>query len=220
MSFLAAHMSQEMNAVSKLHGRVTQGLFNKLWPGYLKEELYIGYVTNGVHHPTWTAPEWREVYRELTGKLNFDQTDRSLWERLYDLDDKKIYDVKTALKKNLFINLRKRLQTDMMDKHVSPRMLLNISSHLDEKALTIGFARRFATYKRASLLFRDLDRLSRIVNNPDKPVQFIYAGKAHPNDGGGQDLIRRVIEVSQMPQFAGKVVFIENHAQAFQPGNG
>ncbi len=211
MSFLAAHMSQEMNAVSKLHGAVTQGLFNKLWPGYLKEELYIGYVTNGVHHPTWTAPEWREVYREMTGSLNFDQTDRSLWERLYNLDDKKIYEVKTALKKNLFTNLRKRLQSDMMDKHVSPRMLLNISSHLNEKALTIGFARRFATYKRASLLFRDLDRLAGIVNNPDKPVQFIYAGKAHPNDGGGQDLIRRVIEVSQMPQFAGKVVFIENH---------
>jgi phosphorylase/glycogen(starch) synthase len=211
MSYLAAHMSQELNGVSKLHGQVTQGLFNKLWPGYLKEELYIGYVTNGVHHPTWVAPEWQEVYGELTGKMNFDQTDRSLWERLYTLDDKRVYEVKTSLKKNLFTNIRKRLQAEMMEKHVSPRTLLNISTHLDEKALTIGFARRFATYKRASLLFRDLDRLERIVNNPGKPVQFIYAGKAHPNDGGGQDLIKRVVEISQMPQFAGKVIFLDNY---------
>ena len=211
MSFLAARMSQEVNGVSKLHGEVSQGMFNKLWPGYLKEELFIGYVTNGVHHPTWTAPEWRDVYKELTGKLDFDQTDHKLWEKLYTVDDKKIYEVKTSLKKSLFSNIRKRLQTDMMEKHVSPRTLLNISSHLDEKALTIGFARRFATYKRASLLFKDLDRLERIVNNPEKPVQFIYAGKAHPNDGGGQDLIKKVFEISQLPQFAGKVIFLENY---------
>jgi phosphorylase/glycogen(starch) synthase len=211
MSYLATRMSQEVNGVSKLHGEVSRGMFNKLWPGYLKEEIFIGYVTNGVHHPTWTAPEWREVYRELTGTLNFDQTDRSLWEKLYNVEDKKLYEVKTGLKKSLFTNIRKRLQTDMMEKHVSPRTLLNISSHLDEKTLTIGFARRFATYKRASLLFRDLDRLAHIVNNPNKPVQFIYAGKAHPNDGGGQDLIKRVFEISQMPQFTEKVIFLENY---------
>ncbi len=211
MSFLATRMSQEVNGVSKLHGEVSQGMFNKLWPGYLKEELFIGYVTNGVHHPTWTAPEWREIYRELTGSVNFDQTDRSLWEKLYNLEDKKIYEVKTGLKKNLFSNIRKRLQAEMIEKHVSPRTLLNVSNHLDEKALTIGFARRFATYKRASLLFRDLDRLDRIVNNPAKPVQFIYAGKAHPNDGGGQDLIKRIFEISQMPRFSGKVIFLENY---------
>ncbi|OFY74224.1 MAG: alpha-glucan phosphorylase, partial [Bacteroidetes bacterium RBG_19FT_COMBO_42_7] len=211
MSYLATRMSQELNGVSKLHGQVTQGLFNKLWPGYLKEELYIGYVTNGVHHPTWVAPEWEQVYKELTGSVDFDQTDRSQWEKLYNLDDKKVYEVKTNLKKNLFINIRKKLQAEMMDKHVSPRSLLNISSHLNEKALTIGFARRFATYKRATLLFRDLDRLAKIVNDAERPVQFIFAGKAHPHDGGGQDLIRRVFEISQMPQFAGKVIFLENY---------
>jgi phosphorylase/glycogen(starch) synthase len=211
MSYLAAHMSQELNGVSKLHGQVTQGLFNKLWPGYLKEELFIGYVTNGVHHPTWVAPEWQAVYKQLTGTVNFDQTDRSLWEKLYNVDDKKIYEIKTTLKKKLFINIRKRLQLEMMDMHVSPRTLLNISSHLNEKALTIGFARRFATYKRASLLFRDLDRLAKIVNDPERPVQFIYAGKAHPHDGGGQDLIKKVFEISQLPQFAGKVIFLENY---------
>ena len=211
MSYLASRMSQEVNGVSKLHGEVSQGMFNRLWPGYLREELHIGYVTNGVHHPTWLAPEWKEIYKDLTGSVNFDQTDRSLWEKLYNLDDKKIYEIKTGLKKSLFTYIRKRMQAEMMEKHVSPRTLLNISTHLNEKALTIGFARRFATYKRASLLFRDLDRLEKIVNDPQRPVQFIYAGKAHPHDGGGQDLIKRVFEISQMPQFAGKVIFLENY---------
>jgi alpha-glucan phosphorylase-like protein len=211
MSFLATRMSQEVNGVSKLHGKVSRGMFNKLWPGYLKEELFIGHVTNGVHHPTWTAPEWREIYRELTGNTDFDQTDRSLWEKLYTIEDRRIYEIKTRLKKSLFANIRKRLQSDMMEKHVSPRTLLNISTHLNEKAITIAFARRFATYKRAALLFRDLDRLDRIVNNPDRPVQFIYAGKAHPRDGGGQDLIKRIFEISQMPRFEGKVIFLENY---------
>ena len=211
MSYLATRMSQEVNGVSKLHGEVSREMFNKLWPGYLKDELFIGYVTNGVHHPTWLAPEWHKVYEEITGEHYFDQTNRELWDRIYKIDDKRIYEIKTGLKKKLFANIRKQMQTEMLDKHVSPRKLLNISTHLNEKALTIGFARRFATYKRADLLFRDLDRLSTLVNNPTRPIQFIYAGKAHPNDGGGQDLIRRINEVSQMPQFAGKVIFLENY---------
>src|SRR5690606_39179846 len=139
---------------------------------------------------TWVAPEWEQVYEKLTGKRHFDLSDREQWAKIYQLEDEKVYETKMKLKKRLFDNIRKRLQSDMLERHVSPRTLMNISSHLNEKALTIAFARRFATYKRASLLFRDLDRLSRIVNNPERPVQFIYAGKAHPNDGGGQDLIR------------------------------
>ena len=211
MSFLAARLSQEMNGVSQLHGHVSRGLFNKLWPGYLRDELYIGHVTNGVHHPTWIAPEWEQAYEKLTGQQHFDQADREKWAMIYQLEDEKVYEIKMKLKKRLFDHIRKRLQSDMLERHVSPRTLMNISSHLDEKALTIGFARRFATYKRATLLFRDLDRLERIVNNPERPVQFIYAGKAHPNDGGGQELIRRINEMSQMPQFAGKVLFLENY---------
>jgi phosphorylase/glycogen(starch) synthase len=211
MSYLATRMSQEVNGVSKLHGEVSRGMFNKLWPGYLKDELFIGHVTNGVHYPTWLAPEWQELYESLTGTRHFDQTDRSIWEKLYNVDDRKVYEVKKELKKKLFVNIRKKLQSEMIDKHVSPRTLLNISTHLDEKVLTIGFARRFATYKRAYLLFRDLDRLEKIINDPKMPVQFIYAGKAHPKDGGGQDLIRRIYEISQMPRFAGKVIFLENY---------
>ncbi len=211
MSYLAIRMSQEVNGVSKLHGEVSRSMFKKLWPGYLKEELFIGYVTNGVHHPTWLAQEWQELYREISGNYILDQTDRSLWEKIYNVDDKKIYEIKKELKKKLFVNIRKKLQSDLIDKHVSARKLLNVSAHLNENALTIGFARRFATYKRAYLLFRDLDRLAKIVNNQSKPVQFLYAGKAHPQDGGGLDLIKRIYEISQMPQFTGKIIFLENY---------
>ncbi|MBE0674935.1 MAG: alpha-glucan family phosphorylase [Bacteroidales bacterium] len=211
MSYLATRLSQEVNGVSKLHGEVSRGMFNKLWPGYLKDELFVGHVTNGVHHPTWLAPEWRDVYEEVTGSRYFDQTDRSMWEKIYNVDDKRVYEIRKELKAALFREIRSQLQTEMLERHVSPRKLLNISTHLDENVLTIGFARRFATYKRAHLLFTDLDRLDAIVNNPEKPVQFIYAGKAHPHDGGGQDLIRRINEISQMPRFAGKVLFLENY---------
>jgi phosphorylase/glycogen(starch) synthase len=211
MSYLATRFSQEMNGVSQLHGHVSRGLFQKLWPGYLRDELYIGHVTNGVHYSTWIAPEWEQVYEKLTGLARFDQADSEQWAKIYQYEDEKVFEVKMKLKKRLFDFIRKRLQSDMLDRHVSPRTLMNISSHLNEKALTIGFARRFATYKRASLLFRDLDRLSKIVNNPERPVQFIYAGKAHPNDVGGQELIKRINEVSQMSQFAGKVIFLENY---------
>jgi phosphorylase/glycogen(starch) synthase len=211
MSFLATRFSQEMNGVSQLHGHVSRGLFSKLWPGYLRDELYIGHVTNGVHYSTWVAPEWEQVYEKLTGTRHFDLSDRKQWAKIHKLEDEKVYEVKMKLKKRLFDNIRKRLQSDMLERHVSPRTLMNISSHLNEKALTIAFARRFATYKRANLLFRDLDRLARIVNNPERPVQFIYAGKAHPHDGGGQELIRKINEISQMPQFAGKIIFLENY---------
>jgi len=204
-------MSQEVNGVSKLHGEVSRDMFKKLWPGYLKEELFIGHVTNGVHYRTWLAPEWYNLYREITGKEDFDQTDRKMWEKIYEVDDSRIYEIKKGLKKALFANIRKKLQSEMIELHVSPRTLLNVSTHLNENALTIGFARRFATYKRAYLLFKDLNRLEKIVNNPDRPVQFIYAGKAHPNDGGGQELIRRIFEISQMPQFTGKIIFLENY---------
>jgi phosphorylase/glycogen(starch) synthase len=211
MSYLAARLSQEMNGVSQLHGHVSRGLFSKLWPGYLRDELYISHVTNGVHLSTWVAPEWEQVYEKLMGEQHFNLSDPGQWAKIYQLEDEKVFEIKMKLKKRLFDYIRKRLQSDMLDRHVSPRTLMNISTHLNEKALTIGFARRFATYKRANLLFRDLDRLSKIINNPERPVQFIYAGKAHPNDTGGQEFIKRINEVSQMPQFAGKVIFLENY---------
>ena len=211
MSYLAARMSQEINGVSKLHGEVSRKMFRTLWPGYLAEELFIGHVTNGVHYPTWLHKKWKALYRDLTGERNFNQTDKSQWEKIYSVPDKDIYEIKMSLKENLFEWIRKRIQNEMIDKRVSPRRLLNISNELNAETLTIGFARRFATYKRATLLFKDLERLEQLVNDPDKPVQFIFAGKAHPHDGGGQDLIQRIYEVSHMPQFEGKIIFLENY---------
>ncbi len=211
MSFLATRLSQEVNGVSKLHGEVSRSMFNKLWPGYLAEELHIGHVTNGVHYPTWIAPEWEDLFQAITGTADFDQSDRSNWEKIYKVPDGDIFRIKMELKQKLFRWIRQQLQSEMIDKHVSPRKLLNISNHLDENALTIGFARRFASYKRAGLIFRDIDRLKRLVNNSDKPVQFIFAGKAHPHDGAGQDLIKRINEITQMPDFEGRVIFLENY---------
>ncbi|MCF8223279.1 MAG: alpha-glucan family phosphorylase [Bacteroidales bacterium] len=211
MSYLAARLSQEVNGVSKLHGEVSRKMLNVLWPGYLEEELFIGHVTNGVHYPTWLNRRWKELYSELTGSAAFDQTDKKNWEKLYSVDDKKILSIKQELKQDLFEWIRSRLKTEMMDKRVSPRRLLNISNHLNPHALTIGFARRFATYKRATLLFKDLDRLDSLINDSERPVQFIFAGKAHPHDGGGQELIARINEVSHMPQFEGKIIFLENY---------
>ncbi len=211
MSYLAARMSQEINGVSKLHGEICRDMFNVLWPGYLEEELFIGHVTNGVHYPTWLNRKWKELYREITEKKHFDQTKKEEWEKIYSVPDSKIFEIKRSLKQDLFVWIRKRIQAGMMDKRVSPRRLINISNHFNPDALTIGFARRFATYKRAALLFKDLKRLSEIVNEPDKPVQFIFAGKAHPHDGGGQDLIKRINEVSHMPEFEGKIIFLENY---------
>jgi phosphorylase/glycogen(starch) synthase len=211
MSYLATRMSQEVNGVSKLHGEVSRKMFNVLWPGYLEEELFIGHVTNGVHYPTWLNGRWKKLYHDITGKKHFDQTDKAEWEKIYSVPDKEIYEIKNSLKQALFEWIRKRIQIEMMEKRVSPRRLLNISNELNPDALTIGFARRFATYKRATLLFKDLDRLNEIVNHPDKPVQFIFAGKAHPHDGGGQELIQRINEVSHMPEFEGKIIFLENY---------
>ncbi|MBN1388423.1 MAG: alpha-glucan family phosphorylase [Bacteroidales bacterium] len=211
MSYLAARMSQQINGVSKLHGEVSRKMFNVLWPGYLEEELFIGHVTNGVHYPTWLNRSWKKLYHDITGKKHFDQTDKAEWEKIYSVPDKEIYEIKNSIKQSLFDWIRKRIQTEMMEKRVSPRRLINISNELNPDALTIGFARRFATYKRATLLFKDLDRLNEIVNNPDKPVQFIFAGKAHPHDGGGQELIQRINEVSHMPEFEGKIIFLENY---------
>jgi len=211
MSYLAARMSQEINGVSRLHGEVSRKMLNVLWPGYLAEELFIGHVTNGVHYPTWLNSTWKELYHDITGKEHFDQTDKSQWETIYSVPDKDIYAIKMALKQKLFEWIRKRLQTEGIARRISPRSLLNISKHLNPDALTIGFARRFATYKRATLLFKDLERLDKLINDPGRPVQFIFAGKAHPHDEKGKGLIARINEVSRMPGFEGSIIFLENY---------
>lgn len=212
MSNLACNLSQEINGVSWLHGKVSQEILSDLWPGYLPEELHVGYVTNGVHYPTWTAPEWKEIHSKVFGdKFASHNYDKHVFEGIYKVNNQDIWSVRSLLRKRLIDCINERLSNTEMTKHYSPHEIVKIKDTLRSDVLTIGFARRFATYKRAHLLFRDLDRLSEIINNSERPVQFIFAGKAHPADKAGQDLIKRIVEISKLPQFIGKIVFISNY---------
>lgn len=212
MSFLAANLSQEINGVSWLHGRVSQKIFAPMWPGYLPEELNVSSVTNGVHYPTWTAPEWKAIHAEVFGEeFKTHHYDKSCFEGIYRVPDKKIWATRTKLRKRLIDAVKECMSDTSATRHYSPGQIVKIRETLRDDVLTIGFARRFATYKRATLLFSNLDRLNEIVNNPERPVQFLFAGKAHPADKAGQDLIKHIVEVSKMPQFIGKIVFVPNY---------
>ncbi|MBN3034416.1 MAG: alpha-glucan family phosphorylase, partial [Bacteroidales bacterium] len=205
MSYLAINLSQEVNGVSRLHGKVTQQMFSELWKGYNPDELHIGYVTNGVHFPTWVAPEWLDLYKKYLGDDFIEnQSDLKRWEKIYGVDDKEIWTLRNTLRKRMINYILSRLKRAAVNKLEDPRIILDVSEKLSDDVLTIGFARRFATYKRANLLFHDLDRLAKIVNHPERPVQFIFAGKAHPKDKAGQDLIKMIVETSKLPEFIGR----------------
>jgi len=212
MSVLAAKLSQEINGVSRIHGRVTREMFVKLYHGYYPEELHIGYVTNGVHLPTWTAKSWQQIYDKEFGDGFFeDQSNPHYWKKIHNVDDETIWKTKLKQKDQMTEFLLQHLYADMTRRHENPKLMFKMREAANPKALTIGFARRFATYKRAHLLFSNLDRLSRIINNKERPVQFMFAGKAHPNDKAGQDLIKRIYEISHVPEFVGKIFFLENY---------
>ncbi|MCC8112629.1 MAG: alpha-glucan family phosphorylase [Bacteroidales bacterium] len=212
MSVFALNTCQEANGVSWLHGEVSKKMFAGVWKGYSWEESHVGYVTNGVHMPTWAASEWKEFYAKKLGLEMFDhQSDPEYWKGIFKCSDEEIWNMRMTLK-NKFINFVKR---DFREKWLAnagdPSAVVKIVEKINPNALIIGFARRFATYKRAHLLFTDLERLDKIVNNPQFPVQFIFSGKAHPADGAGQGLIKRIVEISHMPQFQGKIIFLEDY---------
>ena len=212
MSNLAANLSQEVNGVSWLHGEVSKDILKDLWPGYMPEELHISYVTNGVHQPTWTAGLWKEVENEVFGKdYKTHHYHPKSFEGIYKVSDQRVWEIKTALRSKLLRRVEQKLRLEKNTPYFSPRQLVEIKENLREDILTIGFARRFATYKRAHLLFTNIERLDRIINNPERPVQFIFAGKAHPADKAGQDLIKNIVEISKLPQFLGKILFIPNY---------
>jgi phosphorylase/glycogen(starch) synthase len=212
MSVLAAKLSQEMNGVSQIHGKVSQDMFKDLYPGYYPDELHINYVTNGVHYPTWAAKEWQDFHRDIFGDdFLSKQDDFDIWRKIYEVPDKKIWELHCHRKKVLFDYLKVRLTKEMTERQEHPGHIFNVLQSMDEKALTIGFARRFATYKRAHLLFSNIDRLKELLADKEHPVQFLFAGKAHPHDKAGQDLIKRIIEISRMPDFVGKIIFVENY---------
>ena len=212
MSVFALNTCQEANGVSWLHGEVSKKMFSGIWKGYSWEESHVGYVTNGVHMPTWAASEWKELYEKTFGKeFSNHQSDTNYWAKIYDVADEDIWKLRMTMK-NKFINfVRRDFREKWLKNQGDPSRIMSIVDKINPNALIIGFARRFATYKRAHLLFSDLDRLSAIVNNPQFPVQFIFSGKAHPADGAGQGLIKRIMEISRMPQFLGKIIFLENY---------
>lgn len=212
MSVFACNTCQEVNGVSKLHGWVSQKMFAPIWNGYYPEENHVGYVTNGVHFPTWTSTEWRKVYAKYFDK-NFmkDQSNQSIWEAIYNVPDDEVWETRMALKQKLVDYIRMQFRETWLKNQGDPSRVVSLLDKINPNALMIGFCRRFATDKRAHLLFTDLDRLSKIVNDPEHPVQFLFAGKAHPADGAGQGLIKKIYEISQRPEFLGKIIFLENY---------
>lgn len=212
MSTFACNTCQEVNGVSKLHGWVSQRMFAPIWKGYYPEESHVGYVTNGVHFQTWTATEWRKVYAKYFDKnYIYDQSNESLWHAIYNVPDAEIWETRMALKKKLVNYIREKFAATWLKNQGDPSRVVALLDSITPNALYIGFCRRFATYKRAHLLFTDLERLSKIVNNPERPVKFIFSGKAHPADGAGQGLIKKIFEISQRPEFLGKIIFLEDY---------
>ncbi len=214
MSILAANLSQEVNGVSWLHGEVSKKMYPyaNMWPGYYPEESHISYVTNGVHYPSWADKDWQVFYKEKLGEAFLkDQSNASKWQKIQGVADNEIWNMRSKKRADLVNYIKQRLDFKWVSQREDPRYLMEIKSKLRADVLTIGFARRFATYKRGSLLFTDLERLNKIVNDPVHPVQFIFAGKAHPHDGGGQGIIKHIVEISKRPEFAGKILFLEDY---------
>ena len=212
MSVFACKTCQEVNGVSKLHKSVSQQMFAPIWKGYFPEENHVGYVTNGVHLPTWCAAEWKKLFKDNFDENFFcDQSNQKIWEAVYGIPDEEIWNTRLKQKAKLLDYIKSKCSKDWLRSQVDPALSVSIFERFNPDALLIGFGRRFATYKRAHLLFTDIDRLARIVNNPKYPVQFIFAGKAHPNDGAGQGLIKQIVEISRRPEFLGKIIFLENY---------
>ena len=212
MSVLATNLSQEVNGVSQIHGRVSREMFQELYPGHFANELHIGHVTNGVHYFTWADANFQKIYKKhLPEGFEQHQHEPEMWQNIYEVPAEDIWQTRQQLKSDLVTYLKFRLKQELTRRQESPKLIIKVLETISEKALIIGFARRFATYKRAHLLFHNLERLASIVNRADRPVIFVYAGKAHPRDGAGQDLIKRIIEISRKPEFVGKVLFVENY---------
>ena len=212
MSVFACNTCQEVNGVSRLHGWVSQKMFAPIWGGYYPEENHVGYVTNGVHLPTWTATEWRKLYdKYFDPSFMSDQSNEKIWHGIYNVDDEEIWNTRMALKNKLVRFIREMFTETWLKNQGDPSRVVSLLERINPNALMIGFCRRFATYKRAHLLFTDIERLSKIVNDPEHPVLFFFSGKAHPADGAGQGLIKRIFEISQRPEFLGKIIFLEDY---------
>jgi starch phosphorylase len=215
MTALAINVSRFHNGVSKIHGNVSAHICRELWPQIGPEENPIGYITNGVHVSTFLAQEWSDLFDRYLGyewRNNISNTE--YWSRLDTIPDHLFWSVRQTLKSQMLYGIRARLSGQNARNHGSEAhldRLLRLTDPINPNILTLGFARRFATYKRAALLFEDLDWLRKIMLDQDRPVLLIFAGKAHPADVPGQDLIRRVSHVAQLPEFEGRLLLVEGY---------
>lgn len=212
MTLLALRHSFLSNGVSRLHGKVARDMFRDYYGRLHPEEIPITSITNGVHTDSWLAPDLKDLFNRYLGRGWTDQlSNRQLWDKLDQAPDQDLWKIHRSLKETLIEFVRFNLKQQRMRNREPLQRILEIDEYLSPDHLIIGFARRFATYKRATLLFRDLDRLNRLVNNPERPVRFVFAGKAHPADLAGQELIRHVYEISMREEFRGKIILLENY---------
>ena len=212
MGILALKIAGKKNGVSKLHGAVSRELFGEIWPNIAANEAPIGYVTNGIHTCSWLAPRMKELFNKyLIPYWQDNMYQDQVWEKIRNVPNDKLWNIHNDRKVKLLRLVKDNTYERLRRSGYSYEDINEIISKLNPNALTIGFARRFATYKRATLIFKDLERITQILNNSDRPVQLIFAGKAHPQDKEGQDLIRYIHQISMMPQFKGKIFLLENY---------
>jgi glycogen phosphorylase len=211
MTILALRTSRHANGVSELHGRVSQNLWKEVWKGVPEREVPITSITNGIHTRTWTAPEFAALYDKYLPGWEENLTDIEFWRRVMDVPDEQLWNTHLQLKQRLIDFVRERVRSQRARLGESPEKIRAASQLLNPEYLTIGFARRFATYKRATLLFKDPERLHKLLNNTERPVQFVFAGKAHPKDEPGKQFIQKVYQFTRMPEFENKIVFVEDY---------
>jgi glycogen phosphorylase len=211
MTVLALRLAAATNGVSRLHGEVTREMWTGVWPGLPAREVPIGSVTNGVHFQSWIARSVRDLYDRYLGEGWHEPGEAEKWARVEEIPDAEIWRVHVERRQRLVEFARQRLRDQLARGNASPRELRAAERVLDPKVLTVGFARRFAPYKRATLLLRDPERLARIVADAERPVQFLFAGKAHPHDQAGKELIRQIVALSHEEPFRGRIVFLENY---------
>jgi len=215
MTVLALRLTGQHNGVSKLHGAVSRKMWQFLWPGLDAGEVPIGSITNGVHSPSWISPEMNALYKRYLDEDWEDHVDeQAVWDRVTEIPDGELWQTHMKRKEVLISYVRRQLQQQHLRLGEGSAQMAEFMRMLNPDALIIGFARRFATYKRATLIFRDLDRLRNILNNPDRPVQIVFAGKAHPADEPGKALIEQVYRFSRTDGFRGKIIFLENYDMA------
>jgi starch phosphorylase len=211
LSVLALRLSRQANGVSKLHGEVSRGMWKDLWPGVPVEEVPIQHITNGIHTETWIAPELRPIFDKLSADWREELSNHQVFDKIRQVSDEELWKVRQGLKRKMVEFVRMRVKNQRIRAGESAGAVAEAETLLDPDALTLGFARRFATYKRATLIFRDAARLQKILHAEGKKVQIIFAGKAHPADMPGKEFIQKVYQYSRQAGFTGSIVFVEDY---------